>query len=135
MYGIFAAYTKFYFQDDFSAVWRRGHESVSNTKKINKEIAYIQNDLNQWKYLASLFPNTFDYTEEKGRDYEDYCTFKIAYKYKDYRLAKKVIKKNTSLKKYTQSLSHKTRVLSVSNFLVFNVYCITKDLLKFLRFR
>lgn len=92
MYAIFAKYTKFGFLDDFTAVWRRGHASVSNTNSVEKQIAYLQNDDRMWKYLGDLFPEQFYYDHKSARNYFDYRCFQIAYKARNFKRAAQAIK-------------------------------------------
>lgn len=92
MYAIFAKYTKFGFIDEFTAVWRRGHESVSNKQNnVEKQIAYLQNDDRMWRYLFKLFPERFAYDELSGLNYYNYRCFQIAFKGKDWKRAKRAI--------------------------------------------
>lgn len=91
MYAIFAKYTKFGFLNDFTAVWRRGHSSVSNTNNIEKQIAYLQNDDRMWKYLGQLFPEQFYYDQESALNYYNYRCFLIAFKARDYKRAYQAI--------------------------------------------
>ena len=91
MYAIFAKYTKFGFLDDFTAVWRRGHSSVSNTNNVVKQISYLQNDDRMWKYLGQLFPEQFYYDKGSALDYYNYRCFQIALKARDYKRAYQAI--------------------------------------------
>lgn len=99
MYAVFAKYTKFRFLESFTAVWRRGHSSVSNSYNMNKDIAYIENDLWMWKYLDLLFPNRFGYNEIGANEYKDYREFNIAFRYKDFNLANKILKNRNLTKR------------------------------------
>lgn len=92
MYIIFMKYTKFHFMDDFTAVWRRGHVSVSGGGGIDKQIAYLENGIQQWKYLGHLFPDRWPYSEENGEKFRKRNTLKLAYKYNDYGRAHSVAK-------------------------------------------
>lgn len=92
MYIIFMKYTKFHFMDDFTAVWRRGHVSVSGGGNIEKQIAYLENGIQQWKYLGQLFPDRWPYSEENGDKFRKKNTLKLAYKYNDYGRAHSVSK-------------------------------------------
>lgn len=92
MYIIFMKYTKFHFMDDFTAVWRRGHVSVSGGGDIEKQIAYLENGIQQWKYLGHLFPDRWSYCEENGEKFRKRNTLKLAYKYNDYGRAHSVAK-------------------------------------------
>lgn len=89
MYLIFSFYTSFGFLSDHTAVWRRGHDSVSNTNDIEKQIRYIQNDLAAWKYAAKLFPEKFEANEKALNEYLHYKSFMIAFKYGDRKRALK----------------------------------------------
>lgn len=91
MYAIFAKYTKFGFLENFTAVWRRGHDSVSHNNNVEKQISYLQNDDRMWRYLSKLFPKRFTYDEASGMDYYNYRCFQIAFKGKDWKRAKQAI--------------------------------------------
>lgn len=83
MYCIFASKWEFGFLPDHTAVWRRGHESVSGSKNLAKQIDYVQNDLACWRYLSKLFPKRFVYTQEDGEQYLHICSFNIAFRFGD----------------------------------------------------
>lgn len=87
MYCIFARKTQFGFLTDHTAVWRRGHESVSCNKSVEKQIAYVQNDVAHWRYLSKLFPERFTYSEKDGEDYLHFCSFNIAFRLGDRKRA------------------------------------------------
>ena len=91
MYYIFSKYTKFGFLEDFTAVWRRGHESVSNKNQVEKQIAYLQNDLRAWMYLAEVFPNDVTYDTQSAKNYYNYRCFQIAFRAKDWKRANQAI--------------------------------------------
>lgn len=101
MYIIFMKHTKFFFMDDFTAVWRRGHSSVSGGGDIEKQIRYLENGIQQWKYLATLFPDRYPYSEENGNEFRARNTMKIAYRYGDFERAKSAVlngvKPNTTM--------------------------------------
>lgn len=80
MYYIFSAHTKIGFIPDRTAVWRRGHDSVSNRQDVEKRIRYIQNDLAMWRYIVSIFPEKNDYTEENAKNYLHLCSFNAAFR-------------------------------------------------------
>ena len=111
MYAIFAKYTKFGFLNDFTAVWRRGHASVSNPNNVEKQISYLQNDDRMWRYLGNLFPEQFYYDIKNATNYYNYRCFQIAYKAKDYKRAYQAIKdgfKVNSWKIYLKRIIVKT---------------------------
>ena len=81
MYVIFSCYTQFGFIPDHTAVWRRGHDSVSNTNDMEKQIRYVQNDIAMWRYAAKLFPTRWHANEQEVNDYLHYRSFVIAFKY------------------------------------------------------
>lgn len=89
MYAIFSKYTKFGFIPDHTAIWRRGHDSVSNTNNVDKQLNYINNDLAQWKYLASVFPERLQYDKSRAEQYYHNRAFTIAFNMGDYSIAKK----------------------------------------------
>ena len=81
MYVIFSCYTQFGFIPDHTAVWRRGHDSVSNTNDMEKQIHYVQNDIAMWRYAAKLFPERWHANEQEVNDYLHYRSFVIAFRY------------------------------------------------------
>ena len=81
MYVIFSCYTQFGYLPDHTAVWRRGHDSVSNTNDMEKQIRYVQNDVAMWRYAAKLFPERWHANEQEVNDYLHYRSFVIAFKY------------------------------------------------------
>ena len=87
MYVIFSCYTQFGFLNDHTAVWRRGHDSVSNTNDMEKQIRYVQNDIAMWKYAARLFPDRWTANAQDLEDYLHYRAFAIAFKYGDRKRA------------------------------------------------
>ena len=91
MYYIFSKYTKFGFLEDFTAVWRRGHESVSNKNQVERQIAYLQNDDRAWKYLSELFPKDISYDIPSATNYINYRSFQIAFRAKDWQRANQAI--------------------------------------------
>lgn len=91
MYMIFSKYTKIGFLDEFTAVWRRGHESVSNKNDVEKQIAYLQNDDRAWKYLSELFPEKISYDIPSVKNWINYRIFQIAFRAKDWKRANQAI--------------------------------------------
>jgi len=129
MYAIFARYTKFVFIEDFTAVWRRGHSSVSSSNDIDKDIAYIENDLRMWKYLNSLFPERFGYDEMSANIYKEYRKFNIAFRYKNFNLAHTILKSGNLGRR---SLIFEIKKIAASNKLFFDLWILLKKLLHFL---
>jgi len=123
MYAVFARYTKFGFIDDSTAVWRRGHASVSNTSDINKDIAYIENDLRMWKYLDSLFPERFGYNEISAKMYRQYREFNIAFRYKNFNLAHAILKNGDFGKR---NLMFEIKKIAASKKILFYFWCFLK---------
>ena len=87
MYIIFACHTQFGFLPEHTAVWRRGHDSVSNPQDMERQIGYIQNALAMWRYAAKLFPERWTAEEQELEDFFHSQTFKIAFKYGDRKRA------------------------------------------------
>ena len=81
MYIIFSCYTQFGFQADHTAVWRRGHDSVSNTNDMEKQIRYVQNDIAMWRYAVKLFPERWHASEQEVEDYKHERAFAIAFRF------------------------------------------------------
>lgn len=106
-------YTELYFLDDITAVWRRGHSSVSNTNSIQTQIDYLQNGARMWKDLDDLF-GIYDATENNVNKWVDYATFQIAFDYNDYKLAHLLHKKlsRSGLNFKIKKLSHLTNYFS-----------------------
>ena len=87
MYLIFSCHTHFGFLPDHTAVWRRGHDSVSNTNDMEKQIRYVKNDIAMWKYAAKLFPDRWTADENELENYFHFRSFAIAFKYGDRKRA------------------------------------------------
>lgn len=87
MYIIFSCYTQFGFLPDHTAVWRRGHDSVSNTNDMEKQIRYVQNDVAMWRYAAKLFPDRWHADDKEIENYMHWRAFVIAFKYGDRKRA------------------------------------------------
>jgi len=83
MYYIFSSKTKFAFLPDHTAIWRRTHESVSNSNEIEKQLSYIQNSLAHWKYLSSVFPEKIHYTDNLGNGFFHERAFHTAFRLGD----------------------------------------------------
>lgn len=124
MYAIFSKYTQFGFLEDFTAVWRRGHISVSNLNDINKDIAYIDNDLRMWKYLGKLFPARFGHSEKEADAWRNFRTFNIAFRYKNYHLANKILKKRNMQER--ENVTFKIKKIMASNKVFFIIWCVFK---------
>ncbi len=87
MYVIFSCYTQFGFIPDHTAVWRRGHDSVSNTNDMEKQIRYVQNDIAMWRYAAKRFPDRWHANPVEVENYMHWRAFVIAFKYGDRKRA------------------------------------------------
>ena len=87
MYLIFSCHTQFGFLPDHTAVWRRGHDSVSNTNDMEKQIRYVHNSLAMWKYAAKLYPERWTATEKDLDNYYHFRAFTIAFNYGDRKRA------------------------------------------------
>lgn len=87
MYVIFSCHTQFGFLNDHTAVWRRGHDSVSNTNDMEKQIRYVHNSLAMWKYAAKLYPDRWTADEKDLEEYFHFRAFTIAFKYGDRKRA------------------------------------------------
>ena len=119
MYIIFMKHAKFQFLPDVTAVWRRGHCSVSGGGSEEKQIAFLENGIQMWKYLAHLFPDKWTYSEKNGDTWRRIMKFKIAFRYGDYELANEMVRKGF----YTEqdSLSQKLKRLCARNRLLFTI--------------
>lgn len=87
MYVIFSCYTNFGFLPDHTAIWRRGHDSVSNTNDLEKQINYVNNDIAAWRYAAKLFPERWHATKQEVEDYAHYRAFCLAFHYRNSKRA------------------------------------------------
>jgi hypothetical protein len=101
MYAVFSKYTKYAFLDEFTAVWRRGHISVSNTNSKEKDIAYIENDLRMWNYLGMKFPERFGHSQQEAEAWRNFRVFNIAFRYKDFSLANSILRLKNMLDRKT----------------------------------
>ena len=117
MYVTLSKYTEFYFLNDITAVWRRGHSSVSNTNDINKQINYLQNGARMWKYLDDLF-GIFEATPDGVRQWIDNESFNLTFKYGDYNLAN-----NLRCKFSRNDKLSKIKKFVASNYILFKLYC------------
>lgn len=84
MYIVFARHTSFQYLPDVTAVWRRGHSSVSGGGDMQKQLRYSENGISQWKYLSTIFPERWPYSEENGNKFRRNQAFLIGYKYGDF---------------------------------------------------
>lgn len=91
MYALFSSITSFGFLEDYTAVWRRGHSSVSNPNDETKQISYLNNDRAMWQYLSEKFPDHIAFSEEQWNRYYSFRVFNIAFRYRDYPLAHSLI--------------------------------------------
>jgi glycosyltransferase involved in cell wall biosynthesis len=123
MYAVFSKYTKFGFIDDYTAIWRRGHNSVSNSNNMERDIQYIENDLRMWKYLYIIFPNRFGYNEEAANKHKEYRKFNIAFRYKNYSLAHEIFK-NGNLPK--RNFIFEIKKIAATNTFFFNLWFLLK---------
>lgn len=87
MYACFASKTNFVFLPDHTAIWRRGHESVSNSNAMEKQIAYLNNDIAVWRYLAKRFPSRWTFDQNDVNNYLHTRSFCLAFKYGDRKRA------------------------------------------------
>ena len=76
------------FIDEVTAVWRREIDSVSSSKKVEKALAYIDHEIRSGKYLSSLFPVEYPFTEEEQKRYIARRKMEIALSFENYALAK-----------------------------------------------
>ena len=128
MYTVFLKYTKFKFLDDFTAVWRRGHSSVSNTNNLLKQIAYLQNGVVAWRYFNKLFPEEYPINDRAIEEFIDTSSFKIAFNMQDYLLCKKFTESsNIKIKSYLErmkyiSTKNKCLFYLTSSLFIFKLY-------------
>lgn len=116
MYACFASKVPFVFIPDHTAVWRRDHMSVSNTQNMERQIAYVQNDLAMWKYLSNRFPDRWSYNEEDVDNYYHTYAFQIAFRFGDRERAMeeaKHIKRASRKIRFKMFASHSAFLTSV----------------------
>lgn len=124
MYTVFSKYMNFGFIEDFTAVWRRGHSSVSNTNSKEKDIAYIDNDLRMWNYLGQKFPKRFGHSEKESEAWRNFRIFNIAFRYKDYELAKGIIKRKNMAGR--NNYTFRLKKIAATNRCAFYIWCAIK---------
>lgn len=124
MYAIFSKYVQFAFIDDYTAVWRRGHDSVSNTNNKEQDIAYIENDINMWRYLGSVFPERFLFSEQSADKWRNFRKFNIAFRYRDFELANQIIRYQQMIER--DNLIFKIKKAVARNRLLFNLWYFVK---------
>ena len=122
MYTLFSAVTNFCYIDEITAVWRRGHISVSNTRDEEKQIAYLENEKAMWSYLDQKFPGRYGYSDEAWQLYHNYKVFNIAYNFNDYSLAHSLSRAPMS----NSDFKFFVKRLCASNRLLFRFWCHLK---------
>ena len=128
---IFSYITKFVYIDENTAVWRRGHASVSNPNTLKKDIEYIGHHINVWRYVNKLYPEV-PFEESWGISYIEVEKLKLAYRYNNYKFAREVATRTPLF--FTRKLSVETvRILFAKNRLLFNVYCLLNKLRSMIR--
>ena len=128
MYACFSNKAPFAFIPDHTAIWRRDHVSVSNKNSVEHQIAYVQNDLAMWKYLAHRFPERWSYNECAAENYLHIRAFQIAFHFGDRKRAMEEAK-------HIKHASVKLRIkmfVSHSSFLFLFIRFFRKEI--FLRF-
>lgn len=91
MYVILMRYTKFQFLDDFTAVWRRGHTSVSGGGDLDKQIRYVENGIKQFTYIGELFPDDYPFSQEDANRFKQRSILKLAYRFGNYEHAHQAV--------------------------------------------
>ena len=122
MYVLFSTFTNFGFLEDYTAVWRRGHTSVSNTNDEAKQIKYLENDKAMWKYLGELFPDRFCFKEDYWNEYYYNKVFNIAYRFKDYSLAHSLLPRLNK----KGSTVFRIKKLCATNYILFSIWSLLK---------
>lgn len=124
MYAVFASKWQIGFIPEHTAVWRRGIESVSGTADMEKQIQYVQNDLAHWKYLSTIFPERWPYTEEDGKRYLHMCAFNIAYRFGN---RERVIREIPLMSKDAQK-AQKIKIICAQTWFSFYLYRLVKKI-------
>ena len=117
MYVILMKHTKFQFLDDFTAVWRRGHVSVTGGGDIDKQISYIDNGIKQFTYIGELFPEDFPFSQDDANRFKQRSILKLAYQYGNYEYAHKAVLNGAQPAYYKEKL----QILFAKNKLMFTI--------------
>ena len=68
MYGIFAQHAHFAYLPLVTAVWRT-HTSVSRPNSLLRTLKYRYQRLKMWRYLATIYPNSFSFSWIRATHY------------------------------------------------------------------
>lgn len=129
MYSIFAYYTQFGFLPDHTAVWRRGHESVSYSDSFEKQVRYIENDIAAWKYLDKLFPDKASAIDENFFIYRHTKILRLAF---NNGMRKRVMDEAALLEWKGLSPADKRRVAVSSSRILYAIWRFLRSAKKFL---
>lgn len=126
MYVIFSCYTQFGFLKDHTAVWRRGHDSVSNTNDMERQMQYEQNGIAMWRYAAKLFPDRWTAKEQDIENYLHFRFFTIAFRYGDRQRALMEAQKMSAEDKK----KHRWKILVAHSALLTTIWRMLKQINK-----
>ena len=122
MYTLFSAHTQFGYLNEVTAIWRRGHSSVSNTNDEQKQIAYLENEKKVWSYLDRKFHGQFGFNEQSWQNTYNYKVFNIAFAFDDYPLAHS-LSRETMITKNPKLFAKR---ICASNKILFKLWCFAK---------
>ena len=113
---IISKWSKVGFIDEVTAIWRRNISSVSSPQQIEKALKYIEHEINSGKYLSSLFPDVYHFTEEEQKRYIARRKMEVALSLKNYQLAKETLNSSDIFK------NRKSLILSLKNSIFFSIF-------------
>ncbi|MFZ4520782.1 MAG: glycosyltransferase [Bacteroidales bacterium] len=121
----------FKYMNEETAIWRTGHESVSNPASFGKAVEYQENGLLQWHYLAELFPEDFPDVERKAAAYRYFKMFELAFQYRKFSLARELSGNYHEFAEFDKSLIFRLKLLAAKTkptFFIFNAMKTIKEL-------
>lgn len=126
---IVSKWSKVGFLDEVTAVWRRNISSVSSPKQLEKSLKYIDHEINSGKYLSSLFPEVYPFTQAEQDRYTARRKMEIALSLGNYKLAKETFKSSNIFK------NRKSLTLSLKNPIFFSLFIFIRKMNKILHER
>lgn len=126
MYCIFSKYTEFGFIPEHTAVWRRGHDSVSHANDLEKQLLYVENGVEMWKYLNRLFPDRWSYSERGANNFRNIYSFNVAFSNCSYFFVEKYRKKILH-SGYVLSYKMKLKLIVSHSYFIMKVWQLLKQ--------
>ena len=124
---VVSKWSKVGFIDEVTAVWRRNISSVSSPKQLENSLKYIDHEINSGRYLSSLFPEVYPFTQAEQERYIARRKMEIALALENYKLAKETLNSSDIFK------NRKMLVLSLKNSMFFSVFIFVRRLNKAIR--